>query len=97
MKIVQSLITIKWTLRITVLVAFLAMGFFMVNACSDGDCGFDTINFTPVDDEAECQADAEANNCDDFEFEAPDQCTGFNCETCVVIDDDDILVGAGGN
>lgn len=64
------------------------MSFFMAIACDDDDCGFDTINFFPVDDEAECLADCENNLCDDCEFTAPDDCTGFNCDICDIIDDE---------
>ena len=90
MKSIQSLFSVRWVRYASILVVFLTMAFFMAAGCDD-DCGFDQINFTPVVDEAECIADCEANLCDDCDFEAPNGCTGSNCDTCEIFDDDDVL------
>ena len=92
MKSIQSLFSDKWVRRFTVLVLVLGMSFFMAIACDDDDCGFETIDFTPVENVGECNADCEANFCDDCTFgPGVDECTGFNCDICDIIDDDDIL------
>lgn len=84
--------SVRWIRRTSMLVVFLTIALFIAAACSDDECFFNNIDFTPVDDEAECIADAEANNCDeDPEFTPPDECIALNCEICVVIDDDDVL------
>jgi hypothetical protein len=90
MQTIWSIFSVKWARYVTALLLVLGMAFFMATACDD-DCGFQTIDFTPVVDEDECLADCEANFCDDCDFEPPNGCTGFNCDICVIIDDDDIL------
>ncbi len=89
MEKIRRIFSDKWLRRFSVLFLVLGLSFFLATACDD-DCGFQTINFTPVEDEAECIADCEANLCDDCEFLAPDECTGINCDICDIIDDDDI-------
>jgi len=89
MEKIRRIFSDKWLRRFSVLFLVLGLSFFLATACDD-DCGFDTIDFTPVVDAEECEADAEANLCGSFEFTPPDECTGFNCDICEIIDDDDI-------
>ena len=90
MEKIRSVFSDKWVRYFAALFLVLGMSYFMVTACDD-DCGFNTIDFTPVVDAEECEADAEANFCDSFLFTPPDECTGFDCGICVIVDDDDIL------
>jgi len=89
MEKIRSVFSDKWVRRFTALFLVLGMSFFMATACDD-DCFFSNIDFTPVADLDECIADSEANNCESEEFTQPDECVGFNCEVCDIIDDDDI-------
>ncbi|MCI0454939.1 MAG: hypothetical protein L0Y68_08105 [Candidatus Dadabacteria bacterium] len=91
METIRSLMSVRWIRRTSMLVVFLTVALFIATSCNDDDCFFSTIDFTPVEDESECLADCEANLCDECDFNAPDECTGFDCEICVIIDDDDIL------